>query len=475
MKFKIERLDPFRPDFSFVTAFLAFILIGYAQGLKLHLETLAIISLGLAAYLGGVILGELMIHMKTLLKSTAADAGTIALLLAPALTSSIIFRSVSVWVAAGLFVGALLMVFLSKYLIRRMSEPRLRFISQIVIVSALVIYAYNIITLGGFPFSNEFTAFDYELKLSASYSVARLVSISLFLLGSAAFVVASNPDRLRDRVAVLFLGVVGLVIYGLLLGFRNQILRVVFVIFLACWYKNLLGRRALAVASFALVPIVYEFSRRFYDTLFFFDQLVLLVSPLGRTLGAVLFTETGHTIVMQTILDLYFRYGSAGREGLSTTWLGPPYLDYGVSGVMWSMLWVGLLMGSTFEMVMNSKGIIKSLMTVSYSFIWPHVMITIETGPALNTMLLLTFFSALTLANIRLTDQNLGLVEVSGRGVESSGHRSHPGRCACRIMSFMRSSNVFRRICRHTYKHGHVTQPIFTYGSRSGPKQTGPF
>jgi len=404
LKSRIDKFDPFRPDFSFVAAFLAFLLIGQVQGLRLHPLTLAVLGLGLVMYLAGVILGKSSTRSKTLRVSMLSRAAVITLLLSPALVSSIIFRSVSMWVTLGLLASSLLLLWAGRYLLLQLSEPRLRSISIIAILVALALYAYNIVSLGGFPFSNEFTTFDYDLKLQASYSIARLVSISLFLLGSAALVVTSAPQKVQVKVTALSLGVIGSVAYGLLLGFRNQILRVVMVIFLACWYGKVIGKRALAILALASVPVALHFYRRSYDALFFFDQIVRLVGPSGRTFGSVLFTETGHTIVLQTILDLYFKRGSAGLEGLSATWMGPPYLDYGVLGVVWIMVWLGFLMGSTYEMMMYSRGILRSVMVVSYSFIWPHIMITIETGPALNTVLLLAFFTALNLVTIQFGD-----------------------------------------------------------------------
>lgn len=64
-------------------------------------------------------------------------------------------------------------------------------------------------------------------------------------------------------------------------------------------------------------------------------------------------------VVHQIILEHYFpleqRY-PIDTVGLTTTWLGPPYLDFGLPGVTAMMVYLGALMGIRAQPLKASEG-----------------------------------------------------------------------------------------------------------------------
>jgi hypothetical protein len=197
--------------------------------------------------------------------------------------------------------------------------------------------------MGGIPILN----WD-NLRRSAVLSPIREVALPLFLLGATSLAIKARNVMLsvgRHGIPlVLFL--VGFIVF-LSNGKRNDaaVMIIVYLIYLLRTHSHKVIIPAIAFASGIGISTAYlrPSILGLFRQKFNFQLLRHIISyvrhPLsGETYGAITFG------INQQFLGPHLLYGEGQNWTLTSTWLGPGYLDFGLLGVLMTMIGIAAIM-----------------------------------------------------------------------------------------------------------------------------------
>lgn len=246
-----------------------------------------------------------------------------------------------------------------------------------IVLLAIVLQCLNLVLLGGIPL------FDSVLKSNATTMLWR-VSYVLFL----PFMNLLLARNYKKRYLILVL--IGAVVYGLN-GYRTSVIGVLGSAFITLFYLNKINKKlgVLFIALIAIggIAIGYIASQSIANQHWMLNPIELIFYRFGFTLEVLerilplAGTTKGH------ILSMVFSSGSprtfvgnyvlGDNVCLTSTLFGPILLDFGIGGLTFQMIFLGL-----FLKVMNK--IAKTMKDVGiavYSIVLVHTLMWIETGP----------------------------------------------------------------------------------------------
>jgi len=216
-------------------------------------------------------------------------------------------------------------------------------LSFILIALSLFLILTSFVVIGGIPLLSW-----NSLRRSAVLSPIREVALPLFLLGATSLAIkARNVSRGAGRHAIPFvLFLVGFTVFlsngkridaaAILIGYLIYLLR-------THSYKVMIPAIAFASGTGITVAYFQPSILALFRQSFNFQVLRHIISyvqhPLsGETLGAITFGINQH------FLGPHLLYGEAQNWNLTSTWLGPGYFDFGLLGVLITMVGIAAIL-----------------------------------------------------------------------------------------------------------------------------------
>lgn len=237
------------------------------------------------------------------------------------------------------FVSATVTVILIHYLLTPHFTIRHSFL--LIILSLSLIFA-SFIVMGGIPL------IDRDLRTTAVLSPIREVALPLFLLGATSLSIKARNIRFsKAKHAIpLVLFLVGFTVF-LSNGKRTDAatMLITCLIYFLRTYSYKVVTPAIALASGIRISVAYlqPSILGLFRQNFNFQLLRHIMSyvqhPLsGETHGAITFG------INQQFLGPRLLYGGEQNWTLTSTWLGPGYLDFGLPGVLMTMVGIAAVM-----------------------------------------------------------------------------------------------------------------------------------
>ncbi len=174
-----------------------------------------------------------------------------------------------------------------------------------------------------------------------------------------------------------------------LITYVQDILLIVFTFLSLVWCLKIIKSKYVAVLGLLSTCALFigplrKILFKHYLTVKHLDLIIRSSKWFGKTWGACTFAfPDSRLFIHQIILDIYYGGGNADLIGLTTTWIGPIFLDFGIVGVVGIMLWLGILMGFFFSFLGSTQnsGNLHLLAVVLYSLSWSLSVVCIDLGP----------------------------------------------------------------------------------------------
>ena len=257
------------------------------------------------------------------------------------------------------------------------------------VLIAIILQSINMILIGGIPLFNS------VLKSNATTNIWR-IAYPLFLIMINLLIAKYYKKR------YLILVLIGALIFGLN-GYRTSVLGILASVFITMYYINKINRKIKSAAKeqikgkigilfvgliiIGLLAIGYIASQSISGQHWMLNPLELIFYRAGFTLEVFQRilnlggTTHGHILSMifssgspRTFIGLYVL---TDNVCITSTMFGPAYLDFGLTGVLIQMFFMGV-----FLKVLNIVGKYKKEVGIGiYSIILTHTLIWIETGP----------------------------------------------------------------------------------------------
>ena len=245
------------------------------------------------------------------------------------------------------------------------------------VLIAIILQSINMILIGGIPLFNS------VLKSNATTNIWR-IAYPLFLIMINLLIAKYYKKR------YLILVLIGALIFGLN-GYRTSVLGILASIFITMYYINKINRKIgilfVGLIIIGLLAIGYIASQSISGQHWMLNPLELIFYRAGFTLEVFQRilnlggTTHGHILSMifssgspRTFIGLYVL---TDNVCITSTMFGPAYLDFGLTGVLIRMFFMGI-----FLKVLNIVGKYKKEVGIGiYSIILTHTLIWIETGP----------------------------------------------------------------------------------------------
>ena len=203
------------------------------------------------------------------------------------------------------------------------------------VLIAIILQSINMILIGGIPLFNS------VLKSNATTNIWR-IAYPLFLIMIMYYI-----NKINRKIGILF---VGLIIIGLL----------------AIGY---IASQSISGQHWMLNPLELIFYRAGFTLEVFQRILNLGGTTHGHILSMIFSSDSPRTFIGLYVLT--------DNVCITSTMFGPAYLDFGLTGVLIQMFFMGI-----FLKVLNIVGKYKKEVGIGiYSIILTHTLIWIETGP----------------------------------------------------------------------------------------------
>ncbi|MCS4540737.1 MAG: oligosaccharide repeat unit polymerase family protein, partial [Euryarchaeota archaeon] len=193
-----------------------------------------------------------------------------------------------------------------------------------------------------------------------------------------------------------------------LLGFRFEVTGILLIATIVSWYKKIINFREMILIFLFLIglitivgyivkkammwqiwhldPVQLLFYRAGF-TLYVLGEIIKMSWPFGLTYGAASF---GTPRAGEIVSEVVFGY----KMSLTSTLIGPSMLDFGIIGVIITMIYLGGLSGFGYKLLSERNWFFIGV----YAFLMSHLIIFIEAGPNfilwLITLLTMYLYSA---------------------------------------------------------------------------------
>jgi len=267
--------------------------------------------------------------------------------------------------------------------------------SMPLITGSLTAMVLSFVAMGGIPIFNQ------AILSFAKLSPIREIALPFFMLGAVSFFLNRTSQGGAFSYGLgLMVFAIGAVVFALN-GDMHDLLAIGLSCLLAVLYRCPRKERMLIIGSLALtgllisylLPSLLSFFRQSINLQVLRHILLLVDDPmLGSTKGAV---SLG---LRRDFLGINLIYGEGEDWTLTSTWLGPAYLDFGLLGVFLTMLVLGVALELMFQVLKASS---DDLNPATIYLVSPSMILSLfEDGVSLPVVIFLTLMVYATLSQL---------------------------------------------------------------------------